>query len=87
MARPGRGSGDGWFRLGSLEFTTVVLALALSVVSVVEWAFEGDGGVVQSELLLTRTTSSTDSVWRLLTWPLAYPFGIGLLGILAVAFF
>src|SRR5262249_22280412 len=26
-------------------------------------------------------------VWQLLTWPLAYPYGVGLFGILAIAFF
>jgi hypothetical protein len=87
MARPERGSGDGWFRLGSLEFTTVVLTVALSIVSVIEWAFEGNGGVIQSQLSLTPDDVVHGRIWQLLTWPLAYPFGIGLFGILALAFF
>jgi hypothetical protein len=87
MARPGRGSEDGWFRLGSIEVTTSVLVVVLSIVSVVEWAFEGNAGVVQSELSLTPDDVVTGRVWQLLTWPLAYPFGVGLFGILAIAFF
>jgi hypothetical protein len=87
MARPGGGSDDGWFRLGSIEVTTSVLVVVLSIVSVVEWAFEGNAGVVQSELSLTPDDVVTGRVWQLLTWPLAYPFGVGLFGILAIAFF
>jgi hypothetical protein len=87
MARPGGGSDDGWFRLGSLEVTTSVLVVVLSIVSVVEWAFEGNAGVVQSELSLTPDDVVTGRIWQLLTWPLAYPFGVGLFGILAIAFF
>jgi hypothetical protein len=87
MARPGGGSDDGWFRLGSLEVTTSVLVVVLSIVSVVEWAFEGNAGVVQSELSLTPDDVVTGRIWQLLTWPLAYPYGVGLFGILAIAFF
>ncbi len=87
MARPGRGSDDGWFRLGSIEVTTTVLVVVLSVVSVIEWAFEGNAGVIQSELSLTPDDVVTGRIWQLLTWPLAYPYGVGLFGILAIAFF
>jgi hypothetical protein len=48
MARPGRGSEDGWFHLGTVEVTTTVLVVVLSIVSVVEWALEGSFGPVQS---------------------------------------
>ena len=87
MARPGRGSGDGWFHLGSIEVTTTVLVVVLSVASVVEWAFEGNFGPVQSHLMLDPDSVVTGQVWRLLTWPIAYPSGIGLFGIIAIAIF
>jgi hypothetical protein len=87
MYRPGRGADDGWFRLGSIEVTTTVLVVVLSIASVIEWAFEGSFGPVQSHLALTPDSVGHGQVWQLLTWPIAYPFGIGLFGILAVALF
>jgi hypothetical protein len=87
MARPGRGSDDGWFHLGSIEVTTTVLVVVLSVVSVVEWAFEGNFGPVQSHLMLDPDSVLNGQVWRLITWPIAYPSGVGLFGVLAIAFF
>ena len=79
MARPGPGSDDGWFRLGSVEVTTTVLVVVLAIVSVIEWAFEGTLGPVQSHLMLDPDTVVSGQVWRVLTWPIAYPGGIGLL--------
>jgi len=87
MARPGGGSDDGWFRLGRVEVTTTVLVVVLSIASVVEWAFEGNAGPIQSHLSLVPDSVVHGEVWQLVTWPLAYPFGIGLFGILAIALF
>lgn len=87
MARPGGGSSDGWFRIGSLEFTTVVLVVALAVVSVIEWAFEGSLGPVQTHLVLTPDDVIHGQVWRLVTWPIAYPAGIGFFDIFAIFLF
>jgi hypothetical protein len=52
MSRPGRGSDDGWFRLGTVEFTTVVLVVALVVVSFIVWAVEGPSKPIQNALAL-----------------------------------
>lgn len=87
MARPGRGSDDGWFRLGSLEFTTVVLVVGLVIVSIIEWAVEPAGKPVQQALLLDPDSVLHGQVWRLITWPIVYPGGIGLFDIIAVAIF
>jgi hypothetical protein len=87
MARPGRGSDDGWFRLGSIEVSTTVLVVVLTIVSVLEWAFEGSVGPLQSHLALDPHSVVSGQVWRVITWPLAYPFGIGLFDLLAIFLF
>jgi Family of unknown function (DUF6576) len=87
MARPGRGSDDGWFHIGSIEVTTTVLVVVLSVASVIEWALEGNFGPVQSHISLVPDDVVSGQIWQLLTWPIAYPYGIGLFGVLAVALF
>jgi len=87
MARPGGGSDDGWFRLGRVEVTTTVLVVVLSIASVIEWAFEGNFGPLQRHLSLVPDDVVSGQLWQLLTWPLAYPFGIGLFGVLAIALF
>ncbi len=87
MARPGRGSEDGWFHLGGLEVTTTMLVLGLTILSILEWATEGNVGAVQTALALDPGSVVSGQLWRLLTWPLAYPFGIGLFDLLAIFFF
>jgi hypothetical protein len=87
MARPGRGSDDGWFRLGSLEITTTVLVVVLSIASVIEWAFEGNLGPVQSHITLVPDSAVAGQVWQLVSWPIAYPYGIGLFDVIAIALF
>jgi hypothetical protein len=87
MARPGRGSDDGWFRLGSIEVTSTVLVVVLAIASVVEWAFEGNFGPLQSHITLSPDDVVSGQVWELLTWPLAYPFGIGIFDALTIFIF
>lgn len=87
MSRPGRGSDDGWFRLGRIEVTTTVLVVVISIASIIEWAFEGNNGPVQTNLTLDPDSVLNGQVWRLLTWPVAYPTGLGLFGIIAIALF
>src|SRR3954447_2581123 len=87
MSRPGRGSDDGWFRLGRIEVTTTVLVVVLAIASVIEWAFEGNFGVIQTHLMLDPDAVLNGQVWQLVTWPLAYPAGIGLFDVIAIALF
>lgn len=86
MARPGRGSDDGWFRLGSLQVSTVLLVVALVLASLVDFAIEPIGKPVQRALLLDPDSVVHGQVWRLLTWPISYPAGFGLFDILAIVF-
>jgi len=81
MARPGGGSDDGWFRLWTIEVTTTVLVLVLAIASIIEWAFEGSGGPLQTHILLDPDSVVSGQVWRVVTWPIAYPGGIGLLDV------
>jgi hypothetical protein len=87
MARPGRGSDDGWFRLGSVDVTTVLLVAALSIVSFVVWALEPPSKTIQSALMLNPDAFVHGQVWRIFTWPIAYPNGMGIFDIIAVALF
>lgn len=87
MARPGGGSDDGWFRLGSVQVTTTVFVVVLAVVSIIEWAFEPGSKPVQSALLLDPDSVVSGQVWRLVTWPISYPAGISLWDIIAIFLF
>jgi hypothetical protein len=84
MARPGPGSDDGWFRLGHVEVTTTLLVVGLALVSFIEWAFEGSFGPLQTNLWLDPDAVMSGKVWTLLTWPIAYPGGMGLFDIIAL---
>jgi hypothetical protein len=87
MSRPGRGSDDGWFRLGTIEVTTTVLVVVLSIVSVIEWAIEGNVGPLQRNITLSPHDVVDGQIWRLITWPMAYPFGISIWDLLYIAIF
>ncbi|MGI8522065.1 MAG: hypothetical protein ACR2K3_01965, partial [Nocardioides sp.] len=87
MARPGRGSEDGWFRLGSIDVNTVLLVVVLVIVSVIEWAVEPMGKPVQNLLTLDPDPVLHGQLWRLVTWPIAYPGGIGLFDVVAIFIF
>jgi hypothetical protein len=87
MARPGRGSDDGWFRLGGVDISTAVLVSALAVVSFVVWALEPPGKPIQNALTLDTDAFLHGQVWRIITWPIAYPVGMGFFDVIAVALF
>src|SRR3954453_2015139 len=87
MARPGRGSDDGWFRLGSVDVTTTVLVVVVAIVSFVVWALEPPGKPIQSALLLNPHSFIHGQVWRVITWPIAYPNGMGIFDVIAIALF
>ncbi len=87
MARPGRGSDEGWFRLGSIDVTTTVLVVVVALVSFVVWALEPVSKPIQNHLTLDPDAFLHGQVWRIITWPIAYPSGMGIWDIIAVAIF
>jgi hypothetical protein len=87
MARPGRGSDDGWFRLGSVDVTTSLLVAGLAVVSLVVGAFEPPGKPIQSALLLDPDAFVHGQIWRVVTWPIAYPNTISFFDVITIAIF
>jgi len=87
MSRPGRGSDDGWFHLGRVEVTTTVLVVVLAIASFIVWALEPASKPIQNHLTLDSTAVTNGQVWRLITWPIACPNGLGIFSIIAVALF
>lgn len=62
-----RGSDDSWFRLGTVDVTTTLLVIGLSVVSMVAWAIAPDA---VAALALEPAAVRGGEVWRIATWPL-----------------
>lgn len=87
MARPGRGSADGWFRLGSLDVTTTLLVVFLCIVSLVVFAVEPVTKPIELGLALDANHVGHGQLWRLFTWPVSFPAGIDLFGALNLFFF
>jgi membrane associated rhomboid family serine protease len=63
-----RNAGDPWFRIGSLEVTTTILVVLLSVAGMLVYAADRS---LWNELVLWPADVRDGEVWRILTWPLA----------------
>jgi membrane associated rhomboid family serine protease len=74
MARPGRGSEDGWFRVGSLDVGTTMFVVLLSVVSLVVYAVEPIDKPIETSLAMLPGSVTHGQLWRLVTWPFANLF-------------
>ena len=86
MARPGRGSDDGWFRLGQRRrHHRPSWSSVLAIVSFVVWALEPPGKPIQSALPLDPDSVHPRSGVAGITWPIAYPGGMGFFDVIAVA--
>lgn len=71
-ARPGRGSEEGWFRLGSLDVGTTMLVVLLSVISLFVYAVEPLDKPIETALaMLPGRVTNGFQLWRLVTWPFA----------------
>ncbi len=74
MARPGRGSEDGWFRIGSLDVGTTMFIVLLSVVALVVYAVEPIDKPIETALAMLPGRVTHFQLWRLVTWPFANLF-------------
>lgn len=63
-----RGDDDPWFRIGSLDVTTTVLAICLNVAVMVVYAVDKASLI---RLIMARQLVTNGEVWRLVTWPFA----------------
>jgi hypothetical protein len=77
-----RSNDESWFRLGTVDVTTTLLVIGLSVVSMVAWAIAP--GAVELLALLPSAVRSGE-VWRIATWPLYNP--VSLWAVLGLVFF
>ena len=62
-----RGNDDSWFRVGTVDVTTTLLVIGLSVASMVAWAVAPDA---VGRLALQPSAVRSGEVWRIVTWPL-----------------
>jgi hypothetical protein len=58
---------EGWFRVGTVEVTTAVLAAGIAAVSIIVYAIVPSSA---STLALTGDALTSMQLWRFLTWPL-----------------
>ncbi|WP_188783162.1 hypothetical protein [Nocardioides phosphati] len=86
MSPSGRGPSDPWFRLGTLDVGTTVLVTILSVAAMLVGAVLMHGPQADV-LVLDPEAILHGEVWRVVTWPFAYPSGVGLWPVLSVVMF
>ncbi len=82
----GRGPNDPWFRLGSLDVNTTMLVVLLSVAAFVVFAVEPVTKPIMWSLVLDPEAVLRGQVWRVVTWPFAYP-SISFWSVLTLFFF
>jgi hypothetical protein len=68
-----RNASDPWFRLGTLDVTTTVLVVLVSVASMFLWAVSREAW---QNLVLLPWAVRDGELWRVLTWPLANEPGL-----------
>lgn len=80
-------SGDGWFRIGRLEVTTVVAVIGAVMASWIGWVvlLATSGVSLVTLLALVPNWFYGGEVWRVVSWPLAN--GLDLWSVLTIFFF
>jgi hypothetical protein len=86
MNPSGRGPSDPWFRLGTLDVGTTVLFTILSVAAMLYGAATMRTSLADL-LVLEPDAILHGEVWRVITWPFAYPNGVGFWPLLTIAMF
>lgn len=86
MSPSGRGPNDPWFRIGTLDVGSAVLITIMSVIAMLFGAATlrtslADVFVLDPEAILHG------EVWRVVTWPFAYPGGVGFWSLLTIVMF
>ncbi|MGD9959854.1 DUF6576 domain-containing protein [Nocardioides sp.] len=82
----GRGPQDPWFRIGSLDVNTTMLVVLLSVAAFVVFAIEPVTKPIMWSLLLDPEAVLRGQLWRVVTYPVAYPT-ISIWSVLTLFFF
>jgi hypothetical protein len=72
LSFPGRrGDDDPWFRIGTVDVNTSLLAALLAAISMVMYAILGERALANVALIPAEVRGG--EIWRLLTWPLYNP--------------
>lgn len=86
MNPSGRGPNDPWFRLGTLDVGTTVLITILSVAAMLFGAATLRSGL-SDIFVLDPEAILHGEVWRVVTWPFAYPRGVTFWPLLTIVMF
>lgn len=86
MNPSGRGPNDPWFRLGTLDVGTTVLITILSVAAMLFGAATLRSGL-SDVFVLDPEAILHGEVWRVVTWPFAYPGGVTFWPLLTIVMF
>ena len=69
LSFPGRrGEDDPWFRIGTVDVNTSLLAALLAAISMFVWAASRDAVI---KLVMIPDEVKSGQIWRLVTWPFA----------------
>jgi hypothetical protein len=77
---------DPWFHIGTLEVGTAVGVALLSAIAMLFGAMTLTTPI-PGKLILDPVAIAHGELWRVITWPFAYPGGIGFWPVLTIAFF
>ncbi len=86
LSPSGRGPNDPWFRIGTLDVTTSMFVVLLTVTAWIVFAVEPIDKPIMRALALLPWDVAEGQIWRVATWPFSYP-GIDIWAVLNLFFF